>query len=84
MWTDEQLRVLIDNRKEYNEKYHELVGNRKRIFWKRVSTKINLKFGTSYSDAHRKEKFEGLKRDYKVSGNSFFSHSIRKYTPRII
>jgi hypothetical protein len=68
MWTDEQLRVLIDNRKDYNNEYHDLVGNGKRNFWKNVSTKINLRFGTCYSGAHCKEKFEGLKRDYKVRG----------------
>src|ERR1044071_10391464 len=84
MWSDEQLRVLIDNCKEYNKNYYELVGNEKRIFWKRVFTKINLKFGTSYSGAHCKEKFEGLKRDYKVNENFFFSHSIKKYMSRII
>jgi len=67
MWTDEQLRVLIDNRKENNAMFHELAGNGKRIFWKKVSTKINLRFGTSYTGAHCKEKFESLKRDCKVS-----------------
>ncbi|RIA85558.1 hypothetical protein C1645_830600 [Glomus cerebriforme] len=65
MWTDEQLRVLIDSRKDYNEKYYDLVGNGKRNFWKQVSTKINLQFGTSYSGAHCMEKFESLKRDHK-------------------
>ncbi|RIA91455.1 hypothetical protein C1645_737101 [Glomus cerebriforme] len=66
MWTDEHLRVLIDSRKDYNEKYYDLVGNGKRNFWKQVSTKINLQFGTSYSGAHCMEKFESLKRDHKL------------------
>jgi hypothetical protein len=70
IWTDEQLRVLIDNHKENNVIFYELAGNRKRIFWKKVSIKINLQFGTSYTDTHYKKKFESLKRDCKVCRHS--------------
>ena len=71
--------MILDSRKDYNEKYYDLVGNGKRNFWKQVSTKINLQFGTSYSGAHCMEKFESLKRDYKVSRNSLVPF-FRQYT----
>ena len=66
MWTTNQLRMLIDERKGKNSQYHELVGNGKIMFWQGVASHINLKFGTNYSGTHCKEKFQGLIRDYKV------------------
>ena len=73
MWTDAQVLVLINERRENNDCYHDLIGNGKRVFWKGVSSKINLQFGTNYSGQHCKEKFLGLVRAHKVSGYKSFS-----------
>ena len=74
MWTDAQLRVLINERKENNAYYHDLVENGKRVFWKGMSAKINLQFGTNYSGQYCKKKFLGFVRTHKVSKyKSFFS-----------
>ena len=67
MWTDEQLRMLIDERKNNNEYYHDLVEGNKKIFWKEVASRINLKFGTRYSGNQVKEKFQGIVRDCNVN-----------------
>src|SRR2546430_4719680 len=44
-------RFLIDNRKEYNNEYHNLVGNEKRTFQKNVSIKIDRK-STRLNSSH--------------------------------
>jgi hypothetical protein len=59
--------MLIDERKENNEKFHDLVGGGKKMYWKEVASKINLKFGTSFSGQQTKEKFQGLVRDCHVN-----------------
>ena len=66
MWTDEQLRILINERKENNERYHYLNNNMRCNFWKSLSCKINVKFGTNYNGKKCKEKFQSLVRDHKV------------------
>ncbi|GBC44804.1 hypothetical protein GLOIN_2v1874283 [Rhizophagus irregularis DAOM 181602=DAOM 197198] len=65
MWTDRQLRVLINERKNENDNFHELSGNIKHNFWKGLASKINLEFGTTYTGRQCKEKFNGLVRAYK-------------------
>jgi hypothetical protein len=67
MWTDSQLRMLIRERKERNAEYHDLIGDGKMQFWREVSAKINLEFGTSYSSKQCREKFQNLVRCYTVS-----------------
>ena len=67
MWTPEQVRMLIDERKNNNEFYHGLVEGGKRMFWKDVASRINLKFGTKYTGTQANEKFHGIVRDCRVS-----------------
>ena len=67
MWTDEQLQFLIDERRANNNYYHDLVGGGKKMFWKDVASRINLRFGTKFSGQQAKEKFQGLVRDYNVN-----------------
>ncbi|GBC23978.2 hypothetical protein GLOIN_2v1874283 [Rhizophagus irregularis DAOM 181602=DAOM 197198] len=61
MWTDRQLQVLINERKNENDNFYELSGNMKHNFWKGLASKINLEFGTTYTGRQCKEKFNGLK-----------------------
>ncbi|GBC48403.1 hypothetical protein GLOIN_2v1874283 [Rhizophagus irregularis DAOM 181602=DAOM 197198] len=61
MWTDRQLRVLINERKNENDNFYELSGNMKHNFWKGLASKINLEFGITYTERQCKEKFNGLK-----------------------
>ncbi|GET55742.1 hypothetical protein GLOIN_2v1874283 [Rhizophagus irregularis DAOM 181602=DAOM 197198] len=68
MWTDRQLRVLINERKNENDNFHELSGNMKHNFWKGLASKINLEFGTTYTGRQCKEKFNGLKMQLYIEG----------------
>ena len=69
MWTDEQLQFLINERKANNEYYHDLTEGGRKMFWKNVVSRINLQFGTKFSEQQAKEKFQGLVWDYHVSKN---------------
>ena len=67
MWTEEQLRMMIDEQKNNNEYYHTLHKERKMIWWGQVASKINLRFGTVYTAVQVKEKFQGIVRDVCVN-----------------
>jgi hypothetical protein len=67
MWTDEQVRFLINERRTNNEYYHDLVGGGKGMFWNDVASRINLRFGTIFSGHQAKEKFQGLVREHNVN-----------------
>ncbi|GET61451.1 hypothetical protein GLOIN_2v1874283 [Rhizophagus irregularis DAOM 181602=DAOM 197198] len=71
MWTDRQLRVLINERKNENDNFHELSGNMKHNFWKGLASKINLEFGTTYTGRQCKEKFNSLKMQLYIEVNVF-------------
>ena len=45
-WTDAQTRILIDERRNRNEEYHNLGRNRD-VFWEIIATRINEEHGTS-------------------------------------
>jgi len=57
MWTQNQIKLLIKERRENNEYYWDLVGNGKMNFWDGVAVKINLEFGMNYSGKQCHEKF---------------------------
>ncbi|PKK63881.1 hypothetical protein RhiirC2_788264 [Rhizophagus irregularis] len=60
MWTDDEVRMLIDERKEGNAHYHSLGGgNCKRAWWISTAGKINQRFKTVYTGRQASEKFHG-------------------------
>ena len=67
MWTQNQIKLLIKERRENNEYYWDLVGNGKMNFWDGVAVKINLEFGMNYSGKQCHEKFQSLVCAYRVS-----------------
>ena len=66
MWTEQQLRLLIKERKDAKESYYKLYGDGRRIYWEGVASKINLQYGTIYTGRHVREKFQGLAREHRV------------------
>jgi Myb/SANT-like DNA-binding domain len=74
MWTNDQLRDLIDKRKAGNKDYHDLNNNRRYNFWRNIASEINIKFGTTYSGKQCKEKFSALVRDFKVYKKNISYH----------
>ncbi|CAJ0760093.1 15255_t:CDS:2 [Entrophospora sp. SA101] len=47
-WTDTQIRILIDERRNRNEEYHNFGRNRIR-FWDSIATRINQEHNTSFN-----------------------------------
>ena len=69
MWSDNQLKLLINERRENNNEYHDLNNRMKYNFWKAAASKINIEFGTSYSRSQCKNKFQSLVKAHKVYKN---------------
>ncbi|CAG8611661.1 10578_t:CDS:2 [Diversispora eburnea] len=62
-WTDAQIRILIDERRDRNGEYHNFGKNRIK-FWDSIATRINQELNTSFNGHQCKEKFMNLVRDY--------------------
>ncbi|RIB24561.1 hypothetical protein C2G38_2241972 [Gigaspora rosea] len=65
-WTDSQIHILIDERRNKNDEYHNFGKNRIR-FWDSIATRINQEHNTSFNGYQCKEKFMNLVRDYNIS-----------------
>ncbi|CAB4487428.1 hypothetical protein RhiirA1_515887 [Rhizophagus irregularis] len=47
-WSEEQIRMLIDERKNGNEQYHRTPNHNKRNFWEDIANEINRVNNTNY------------------------------------
>jgi len=67
-WSDTQLRLLIDERKQRNSEYHTIPNKKKRVFWEDIANKLNVQGNTNYfiGDDCRK-KFLTLTKAFNVS-----------------
>jgi len=65
-WNDYQINILIHERRERNEEYWTLAGNKRNDFWTSIAAKINLEYQSDFTYLQCKEKFQNLVRDYKV------------------
>ncbi len=67
-WSDTQLRLLINEHKQRNFKYHATSNKKKRAFWNDVANKLNEQENTNYflgEDCHKK--FLNLTKAFNVS-----------------
>ncbi|RHZ47160.1 hypothetical protein Glove_590g28 [Diversispora epigaea] len=64
--TDDQLRLLTDERKSKNTEYHDIPGSSRVDFWNNISNTINERFRTSYTGYQCKNRFQNLVRDYNL------------------
>ena len=78
MWTDDQLPLLIDERKTKNTEYHNIPGSSRVDFWNSIANTINQRFGTTYTGQQCNNRFQNLVRDYNVSAK-FYIHDISNY-----
>jgi len=76
MWTDDQVRMLIDERKANNEYYPNLSDGGKSTFWEELVCKINIKYKTKFSGQQAREKFQGIIRSCKVNKNIYLIFTI--------
>jgi hypothetical protein len=67
MWTEAQIRMMIDERKNNNADYHKLFEGKRRMWWKELAVKINLTFGTKYNGKQVNDKFQSIIKDVHVS-----------------
>ena len=73
-WSDAQLRILVDERKQRNAEYHATPNKKKRLFWEDIANKINEQERTNYfigDDCHKK--FLHLTKAFYVSSDCLCS-----------
>ncbi|CAG8452858.1 10228_t:CDS:2 [Ambispora gerdemannii] len=54
-WTDAQIRILIDERRNRNEEYHNLGRNRTE-FWASIAIRINRDHNTSFNGSNHRRR----------------------------
>ncbi|CAG8806796.1 5810_t:CDS:2 [Cetraspora pellucida] len=64
MWADDQLRLLITERRNRNVEYYEIPGSSRVDFWNNIADIINRRFSTNYMGYQCKGKFQNLVRDH--------------------
>ena len=58
-WTNAQIRILIDERRNRNDDFHDL-GRDRKSFWNSIAVNINRETGTAFNGYQCKEKFSNL------------------------
>ena len=53
-FSDVQLRILIDKRKQRNAEYHATTNKKKYLFWNDIAEKINNQKNTIGEKCHKK------------------------------
>ena len=66
-WNDNEIKLLIDKRRNRNKKYQFMLGRSKLPFWKDVAEKIKEEFNTDVMAVQCQAKFKGMVKDCKVS-----------------
>ncbi|GBC25898.2 hypothetical protein GLOIN_2v1488640 [Rhizophagus irregularis DAOM 181602=DAOM 197198] len=64
-WSDDQIAVLIEQRRSRNFEYHyQIAGRSRKRFWNSVANKVNERCGSNYSGKQCQTKFNGLVTSY--------------------
>ncbi|RIB12132.1 hypothetical protein C2G38_2201496 [Gigaspora rosea] len=66
MWTNDQLHLLIAERRNRNAEYHDIPGSSRMSFWNNIANIINERFSTNYTEYQCKGKFQNLVRDHTL------------------
>ena len=66
-WSDEEMQLLINLRKERNNDYWRRFGRSNLPFWNEIAAQIKEEFGTAFTGVQARDKFKGMVRDCKVS-----------------
>jgi hypothetical protein len=66
-WSEEEMQLLINLRKERNTEHWRAFGRSKVSFWNRIADSIQEELGTVFTGVQAREKFKGMVRDCKVS-----------------
>ena len=68
-WNEQEIRLLVDQRRHRNTEYHQMVGRSRMSFWNSVARRINRTVGSDFSGKQCKRKFQNLVSIYYVSKN---------------
>ena len=66
-WSEEETRLLINQRKHRNLEYYRTPGRSRTAFWNSVARRINSSAGSNFTGNQCKRKFENLVTMYNVS-----------------
>ena len=66
-WSEEEMRLLINLRRDRNEDYWRRFGRSKVPFWNEIAAKIEEDLGTTFTSVQVRKKFKGMVKDCKVS-----------------
>ena len=66
-WSDDEMQLLINLRRERNEDHWRRFGRSKLPFWNEIAATIQERFTTAFNGLQAREKFKGMVRDCKVS-----------------
>ena len=66
-WSEEEMQLLIDLRKNRNNDYWRRFGRSKIPFWDEIATKIQEDLGMVFTGVQASDKFKGMVKECKVS-----------------
>jgi hypothetical protein len=66
-WSEEEIRLLINQRRHRNLEYYRTPGRSRTAFWNSVARRINRSAGSNFTGNQCKRKFENLVTMYNVS-----------------
>ena len=68
-WSDQEIRLLINQRKNRNIEYYRIIGRSRAGFWDSVARRINRAAGSNFTGRQCRRKFQNLVSIYYVSKN---------------
>ena len=66
-WSEEEMQLLINLRRNRNNDYCRRFSRSKVPFWNEIAAKIQEDLGTAFTGVQAREKFKGMVKDCKVS-----------------
>jgi hypothetical protein len=66
-WSEEEMQLLIDLRREKNEDYWRRFSRSKLPFWNEIVAQIEVNLETVFTGVQARDKFKGMIKDCKVS-----------------
>ena len=66
-WTYQEIRLLIDQRKNRNIEYYRIIGRSRLAYWDSIARRINRVTGSNFNGNQCKRKFKNLVATYNVS-----------------
>ena len=66
-WNEQQIRLLINQRKYQNDEYHRRIGRSRVPFWDSIARRINRSVRSNFTGEQCRRKFDNLVALYYVS-----------------